>query len=234
MHYSERIAWLPHSYQVNDSRRPIAPHAPSRAQAGLPEHRFVFCSFNNFYKITPEVFGVWMRLLQKVDGSVLWLLDHNPTATRNLRAEAHRRGIVPGRLVFAPRVVPPAHLARHRLADLFLDTFYCNAHTTAADALWAGVPVLTRPGNTFAGRVAASLLHAIGMPEMIANSLAEYEALALRLARDPALLAETKAKLARNRTAQALFDTKRFTRNLEAAYVRMRDNVISSMPRRDP
>ena len=233
MHYSERIAWLPHSYQVNDSRRPIAPQAPSRAQAGLPEHRFVFCCFNSAFKITPDVFDVWMRLLQKADGSVLWLLDHNPTATRNLRAEAQRRGIAPERLVFAPRVVPSAHLARHRLADLFLDTFYCNAHTTAADALWAGLPLLTCPGRTFSSRVGASLLHAVGLPELVAASSEEYESLALALASDAERLGATRQKLARNILTQPLFDTALFARHIEAAYTAMHERALQGLPPED-
>ena len=181
----------------------------------------MFCSFNNNWKITPDVFDVWMRLLHQVEGSVLWLLRDNDGAERNLRKEAQRRGIDPSRLVFAGRLAPDEHLARHRLADLFLDTLPCNAHTTASDALWAGLPVLTCLGEAFAGRVAASLLHAVGVPELIAGNLEDYEALALKLARDPALLAEIKAKLARNRATCPLFDTDRFSRHVEAAYTTM-------------
>jgi predicted O-linked N-acetylglucosamine transferase (SPINDLY family) len=194
-----------------------------RAAAGLPESGFVFCCFNNNFKILPEVFDIWMRLLRAVDGSVLWLLEDNPAAARNLRREAEARGVSHQRLVFAPRVDLEVHLARHRLADLFLDTLPYTAHTTASDALWAGLPVLTRIGSTFAGRVAASLLLAIGLPELITESWDAYEALALKLARDPAALAAIKGKLAANRNTHPLFDTTGFTRALEAAYVTMHE-----------
>ena len=183
-HYAEKIAWLPHTYQANDAGRVIADRQFTRQEAGLPEAAFVFCCFNNNWKITPEVFDIWMRLLQQVDGSVLWLFEDNPSAGRNLRAEALKRGIAGERLVFAPRMNLPEHLARHRLADLFLDTLPYNAHTTASDALWAGLPVLTRLGDTFAGRVAASLLGAAGLPELITSTPEAYEELALRLARE--------------------------------------------------
>jgi protein O-GlcNAc transferase len=219
--FSERIVQLPGSYQVNDSKRTIAANTPARQEVGLPEQGFVFCSFNNNWKIVPAVFDVWMRLLREIDGSVLWLLSDNAGAERNLRSEAERRGVDPTRLVFAGRLPPDEHLARHRLADLFLDTLPCNAHTTASDALWAGLPVLTCLGGTFAGRVAASLAGAAALPELVANDLAEYEALALTLAREPARLAEFKARLAHNRSTCALFDSLRFARHLEAAYTQM-------------
>ena len=219
--YSEKVVYLPDSYQVNDAQRRIAERTPTRAEAGLPEHGFVFCSFNNNFKITPLVFDVWMRLLREVEGSVLWLLEGNVAAPRNLRQEAAARGIAPERLVFARRIKPDEHLARHRLADLFLDTLPCNAHTTASDALWAGLPVLTCLGTTFAGRVAASLLHAIGLPELITVTMEEYEALALQLARDETRLAELKRKLVVHRETFPLFDTDRFRRHIEEAYVTM-------------
>jgi predicted O-linked N-acetylglucosamine transferase (SPINDLY family) len=219
--YSERLVWLPDSYQANTRDRKISDVTPSRRQAGLPDRGFVFCSFNNTYKITPDVFDVWMRLLRKVDGSVLWLLHGNTGAPANLRREAEARGVSGDRLIFAPRMTLEDHLARHRLADLFLDTYYCNAHTTASDALWAGLPVLTCAWQTFAGRVAGSLLHAVGLPELVTHSLADYEALALKLAREPNLLAGLKQKLARNRDTHPLFDAKRLTRHIEAAYVTM-------------
>ena len=183
-HYAEKIVHLPECYQVNDSRRRIAGSAPTRNDAGLPDDAFVFCSFNNNYKITPPVFDVWMRLLHAVDGSVLWLLRDNDGAERNLRKEAAVRGIDPGRLVFAGRMQLDQHLARHRVADLFLDTLPVNAHTTASDALWAGLPLITWCGEAFAGRVAASLLTAVGLPELVTHSLDDYEALALKLATD--------------------------------------------------
>jgi predicted O-linked N-acetylglucosamine transferase (SPINDLY family) len=220
-HYSEKVVYLPDTYASADCRRRIADRTPSRAEAGLPETGFVFCSFNNSYKIAPRMFDIWMRLLREVDGSVLWLLNADEAAVANLRREASERGVAADRLVFAPRVKVDDHLARHRLADLFLDTLPYNAHTTASDALWAGLPLVTCPGSTFAGRVAGSLLTAVGLPELITPSLEDYAALALKLARDRDLLAATKAKLAKNRDTHPLFDTARFTRNIEAAYERM-------------
>ena len=220
--YAEKVVYLPDSFMVNDAGRKISAQTPSRAEAGLPEKGFVFCCFNNAYKITPDVFDVWMRLLGQVDGSVLWLSRANVHTLSNLRREAQARGIAADRLVFAPRLpLNEDHLARVRLADLFLDTLYYNAHTTAADALWAGVPVLTCPGATFASRVAGSLLGAVALPELITTSPQEYETLALGLARDPARLAALRQRLARNRDACPLFDTDRFTRHIEAAYARM-------------
>jgi predicted O-linked N-acetylglucosamine transferase (SPINDLY family) len=220
--YAEEVVYLPDSFLVNDVDRKISARTPSRAEAGLPDKGFVFCCFNQAYKITPDVFDVWMRLLGQIDGSVLWLSSSNAHAPRNLRREAQARGIAADRLVFAPRVpLNEDHLARVRLADLFLDTLYYNAHTTAADALWAGVPVLTRPGATFASRVAGSLLGAVGLPELITTSLTDYEALAVALARDPQRLAGVRQKLARNRDVCPLFDTARFTRHIEAAYTTM-------------
>jgi predicted O-linked N-acetylglucosamine transferase (SPINDLY family) len=217
-HYSEEIVYLPDSYQANDSRRRVAERTPTLSEAGLPESGFVFACFNNSYKITPPVFDVWMRLLEAVDGSVLWLLEDNPAAVANLKREAEARGVSAGRLIFAPRVSVDDHLARQRLAGLFLDTLPCNAHTTASDALFVGLPVLTVLGSTFAGRVAASLLGAVGLPELIAPSLEAYETIALRLARDAAALAEVTAKLKQNTETHPLFDTARFTRNLETAF----------------
>jgi predicted O-linked N-acetylglucosamine transferase (SPINDLY family) len=224
-HYSEKVVYLPNSYQCNDSRRYIPQCTLSRAQAGLPDTGFVFCCFNNNYKIAPLVFGVWMRLLMACPGSVLWLLGDIPDAMRNLRREAAARGVDPERIVFAPRVPVNEHLARHRMADLFLDTLPVNAHATASDALWAGLPVLTCIGNTFAGRVASSLLHAIGLSELVTSSLAEYEETALALARDPQRLGALKEKLMRNRQAKPLFDTARYTRDLECAYIRINERT---------
>jgi protein O-GlcNAc transferase len=220
-HYSEKVAWLPDSYQVNDDRRRISERTPTRRECGLPESGFVFCCFNNSFKITPSVFDVWMRLLKEIDRSVLWLFEANITATHNLRREAQCRGVSPDRLVFAKRIPVADHLARLRQADLFLDNLPYNAHTTASDALWAGVPIVTCLGSTFAGRVAGSLLKAIGLRELITTSLEDYEALALKIARDPSRLAALKAKLAHNRGTYPLFDTKRFARHIEAAYVTM-------------
>jgi predicted O-linked N-acetylglucosamine transferase (SPINDLY family) len=228
--YSEKVVHLPHCYQPNGSGREVAPTAPSRAQASLPERGFVFCSFNGSYKIIPEVFDRWMRLLRALPESVLWLLDDNEAATRNLRREAAARQVEPERLVFAPRVPLAVHLARYPLADLFLDTLPCNAHTTASDALWSGVPVLTCLGTTFAGRVAASVLEAAGLPELVAGNLDEYEALALALASDPGRLSALRARLAAQRPTCALFDIERYRRGLEAAYTLMWQRVENHLP----
>jgi protein O-GlcNAc transferase len=219
--YAEKVVYLPASYQCTDDKRPIAPAAPTRAEAGLPARGFVFGSFNHTFKIMPEVFDIWMRLLTAVEGSVLWQLADYPAARRNLRAEAERRGVSGDRIIFADRVPAEVHLARHGLGDLFLDTLPCCAHTTASDALWAGTPLLTCTGTTFTGRVATSLLHAIGVPELATRSLAEYEALALALAGEPDRLAALKAKIAANRRTHPLFDTARFCRGIEAAYAVM-------------
>ncbi|MEQ1775931.1 MAG: tetratricopeptide repeat protein [Burkholderiales bacterium] len=220
-YYTEKVVVLPDTYQVNDAMRVIAPHTPTRAECGLPPEGFVFCCFNNNYKITPSIFDIWMRLLQQTAGSVLWLLEDNVMATRNLRAEAVRRGIAPQRLIFAPRLTLDAHLARHRLADIFLDTLPYNAHTTASDALWAGLPVLACAGNAFAGRVTTSLLNAVGLPELITYDVDAYEALALKLASTPAMLAGLREKLLQNRATYPLFNTGRFRRHIEAAYLSM-------------
>jgi predicted O-linked N-acetylglucosamine transferase (SPINDLY family) len=219
--YAEKVVYLPDCYQVNDSKRRIAARTPTRAELGLPEKGFVYCCFNNNHKISPRVFDVWMRLLNKVQGSVLWLLEDNKTVARNLRQEAERRSIASGRVIFAPRVKMEEHLARQRLADLFLDTLPYNAHVTASDALWVGLPVVTHIGGAFAGRVAASLLNAVGLPELLTSSWEDYEALALKLATSPAMLADIRAKLALNRTTHPLFDTGRFRRHIESAYVTM-------------
>jgi len=221
-YYREKVLHLPHSYLPGDRSRVIGDRVPSRAEAGLPEHGFVFCGFNNNYKFTPAMFEIWMRLLRNVEGSVLWLSQVNAAAVRNLKREAEARGVAASRLVFAPFVErDDDHLARMSLADLFLDTLPYNAHASASDALWAGLPVLTIAGASFPGRVGGSLLHAIGMPELIAPSSEAYEQLALRLARDPVALAAQKARLAQNRETHPLFDTARFTRDLEAAYAAM-------------
>jgi predicted O-linked N-acetylglucosamine transferase (SPINDLY family) len=230
MHYSEKVVYLPECYQVNDSRRGVAERTPDRRELGLPPEGFVFSSFSGCYKITPEVFDVWMRLLERVPGSVLWLREAIPAAVRNLRSEAARRGVDPERLIFAAGAPQAEHLARHRAADLFLDTLPINAHTTASDALWAGLPLVTCRGSAFAGRVAASVLQAVGMPELITESLGDYEALALNLATTPALLAETRARLARQRLTAPLFDTARSCRHIEAAYSGMWERHLRGEP----
>ncbi len=227
--YSEQVVWLPDTYQPNDKRL-ISERLPTRVECNLPETGFVFCCFNSAYKIVPEVFAVWMKLLEMVEGSVIWLLETNPTAMQNLRNETEARGISSERLIFAPKLPLADHLSRHRQADLFLDTLPYNAHTTASDALWAGVPIVTRLGEAFAGRVAASLLKAIGLPELITTSLGDYEALALKLAREPSLLASIKAKLACNRDTYPLFGTARFTRHIDAAYTTMWQRYQNGAP----
>jgi predicted O-linked N-acetylglucosamine transferase (SPINDLY family) len=222
-HYSEQVVYLPDTYMVNPSKRVVAEPAPTRADVGLPQSAFVFCCFGNNYKVTPEVFDTWMRLLAKVEDSVLWLARDNAVAEVNLRKEAGRRGVDPGRLVFAPFVKRiEEHYARLRLGDLFLDTAY-NGHLTSADALWAGLPVLTWAGTAFAGRVAGSLLQSVGLPELIAHDLREYEATALKLATDRGLLRGLRERLERNRRSAPLFDPERFRRRIESAYAIMWD-----------
>ena len=217
-YYQEKIIYLPNSYQVNDDKRQIAEYQFTRAELNLPETGFVFCCFNNSYKISPELFVLWMQLLKQVPDSVLWLLASSEEAEANLRREAERLAVDANRLVFAPRLAQEYHLARHQLADLFLDTLPYNAHTTATDALWAGLPIVTCLGKTFAGRVAASLLHAIDLPELITDNLSDYAALALRLANDSQQLAAIKNKLWQHRQSKALFATDLFRQHLESAY----------------
>jgi protein O-GlcNAc transferase len=221
IHYAEKVVTLPDSYQANDPTRPISDKPFTRAACELPAEGFVFCCFNNSYKILPDVFESWMRILKAVPGSTLWLLGDNPTAIANLRSHAAALAVNPGRLVFAERMALPDHLARHHQADLFLDTLPCNAHTTASDALWAGLPVLSRPGETFAGRVASSLLAAIGLPELIVATPQAYERLAIELATEPEKLAAIRQKLARNRLTTPLFDARTFARHIESAYTAM-------------
>jgi predicted O-linked N-acetylglucosamine transferase (SPINDLY family) len=228
--FVENIVQLPDCYLVTDTTRPLPAPTSTRSAVGLPDTGFVCCCFNNNYKITAPVFERWMRILRAVDRSVLWLLRDNPAAEGNLRRQAHARGIDPARLIFAPRVSALDHLARHGHADLFLDTLPFNAHVTASDALWAGLPIVTCLGSAFAGRVAASLLHAAGLPELITTDLGEYERLALRLAHEPNLLAELRGKLNANRGRCPLFDTDRFARNLEAAYQAMWERVQRGEP----
>lgn len=219
--YAEQVLYLPHCFQPNDRSRPLPQHRPGRADCGLPENGFVFCCFNTSYKINPPVFDVWMRLLQTVPDSVLWLSDAGTTASRNLQREAAIRGVDPQRLVFAPRLPESAaHLARLQLADLFLDTFPYTAHATASDVFWAGVPLLTCRGESYAARVSASLLATIGCPELITSDLAQYETQALRLAGSDSVLRELRARIADSRSTSSLFDTEGYCRDLESAYLR--------------
>jgi predicted O-linked N-acetylglucosamine transferase (SPINDLY family) len=219
--YTEKVVTLPNCYQANDRNKEISARDFSRAECGLPADAVVFCCFNNAYKITPEIFGCWMRILLRVEGSVLWLLEDAPAAVANLRREAVARGVDAGRLIFAGRMPLPDHLARHRCADLFLDTLPYGAHTTASDALWAGLPVLTCLGETFAGRVSSSLLNSLRVPELITATLEDYERLAVELALDHDKRAKIKQKLSDNRLTTPLFDTALFTRHLEAAFTAM-------------
>jgi predicted O-linked N-acetylglucosamine transferase (SPINDLY family) len=228
--YSEKIAYLPNSYQANDRKRIISDKQFTKAELGLPEQGFIFCSFNNNYKILPATFEIWMRILKAVDGSVLWLYEDNAAAANHLRQEAEKRGVHPSRLVFAKRMPLAEHLARHQLADLFIDAFPCNAHTTASDALWAGLPVLTLMGNSFASRVAASLLNAIGLPELVTSTPQAYEALAIEIAKNPEKLTALKQKLASNRLTTPLFDTPQFTNDLERAYVQIYERYQAGLP----
>jgi len=228
---TEKIVYLPDSFLPNDSTRVIADTVHRREQLGLPKNGFVFCCFNSAYKITPNVFDGWMRILSRTIDSVLWLAQNNPESMRNLRLEAGRRGVDARRLIFADRWPSAAeHLARHRAADLFLDTAPYGAHATASDALWAGLPVLTCQGEAFAGRVAASLLRAADLPELIAASPADYEDMAVNLATDADLMDGVRQKLARNRASAPLFDTARFTRNLESAYAQLHERNQAGLP----
>lgn len=228
--YSEKVVYLPNCYQVNDRNREIVEKVFTREELDLPNDGFVFCCFNNNYKITPPIFEIWIRILKSVEGSVLWLLEDNPYSVVNLRKEAQSRGLEPSRLVFAKRMDLPEHLARHRAADLFLDTLPYNAHTTASDALWAGLPVLTCMGESFASRVAASLLNAIELPELITNSQEEYEAKAIELATNQEKFKAIKKKLGCNKMNTALFDSLRFTKHIEEAFVQMHKHYKSELP----
>ena len=228
--YTEKIAYLPNSFQANDRKRSISEKTFSRDELGLPREGFVFCCFNNSYKINPDTFDIWMRILHRVDDSVLWLVAPDGAVEKNLRKEAAARGVDPGRLVFAPRIPYSEHLARLSVANLFLDTTPYNAGATASDALWAGVPVLTRIGDIFAGRVAASLLKAIELPDLVTTTPQAYEELAIEFATNPQKFAALKTRLSQNRLTTPLFDTQRFTRNIEAAYTAMYERHRADLP----
>jgi predicted O-linked N-acetylglucosamine transferase (SPINDLY family) len=226
-HFSEKIVYLPHSFQVNDSKRQISDKAFTKQELGLPESGFVFCCFNNNYKILPETFNSWMRLLKVVSGSVLWLYAEQPTAVKNLQKEAAARGVDPSRLVFAKRMKGDDHLARQSVADLFLDTLPFNAGATASAALWSGLPILTVMGESFTARYAASLLNAMDLPELITATQEEYEARAIELANEPARLAEIKKKLHNNLKTSPLFNGELFARHIEVAYAEMHKRYLS-------
>ena len=228
-YYSEKIVYMPHCYQPNDRLRPIAPEEFTRSQFGLPEQGVVYCCFNNNFKITPQIYDVWMRILSAVPGSVLWLFEDNPTAAINLKQEAQQREVDPKRIFFAQKMPLAQHLARYRLVDLFLDTLPYNAHTTASDALWVGTPVLTCLGQSFAGRVAASLLKAAQLPELITENLEQYEALAIELGSHPEQLKTLKDKLMTGRLTCPLFDTALFTKHLEQAYQQMYERYLADL-----
>lgn len=228
--YNEKVVYLPNCYQANDRNKEIRLRDFTRLECELPETGFVFCCFNNNYKIAPETFDLWMKILSKVDGSVLWLIEDNKSVVANLKKEATSRGVNANRLIFAKRIPLADHLARHRLAGLFIDTLPYNAHTTASDALWAGLPVLTQIGQTFSGRVAASLLTSIGLSELITLTPEAYEMLAVELATNPGKLAIIKRKLADNRLTTPLFDTQLYTRHIEAAFATMFDRYRAGLP----
>ena len=228
-HYREKIIHLPNCFMPGDSQRPVAAQETTRQEAGLPANGFVFCCFNNSLKINPGIFDSWMRILRRVDGSVLWLAD-NPAALSNLQREAARRGVNTERLIFAKRVPLTEHIARQGAADLFLDTLPYNAHATASDALWAGLPVLTCGGEAFASRVASSLLGAVDLSELVVKTLSEYEDAAVALAGNPRRIAEIKSKLQASRGTAALFDTASTTRHLEAAYEKIYARYEAGLP----
>jgi predicted O-linked N-acetylglucosamine transferase (SPINDLY family) len=227
--FSEKIAYLPNAYQPNDRKREISSRQFTRSELGLPEDSFIFCCFNNNYKITPSTFDSWCRILQAVENSALWLLEDNQIAVPNLQKEFAARGINPARLIFAPRIDPAEHLARQRHADLFIDTLPYNAHTTASDALWVGLPVLTLLGNTFSGRVAASLLNAIDLSELVTHSPGEYEALAIELGKNPEKLHSIKQKLTKNRLTTPLFDVDSFACDIERIYQNMHQHYQGNL-----
>lgn len=228
-HFSEKLAQLPGCYQCNDGTRPL-PAAPARASQGLPEHALVLCGFNNLYKVSPDVFDVWCGLLRRLPHAVLWLTETSAQAAQALRLEAQARGVDATRLVFAPKTDNGVHLDRIACADLYLDTWPCNGHTSASDALWAGLPVVTLSGQTFASRVAGSLLQAVGAPELVCRSVEQYEDLVLRLAGDEPLRAALRARLEAARTTSSLFDGRLRAREIEALYERMWARALQGQP----
>ena len=228
--YSEKVVYLPHTYQVNDPTKKISDKIFTKEELGLPKKSFVFCCFNKNQKITPSIFDLWMRILKKVDNSVLWLLSENEIFAFNIKKEAEKRGVNSERIVFAKKIALHDHLARHKVANLFLDTFPYGAHTTCSDSLWTGLPVLTKAGESFASRVSASLLNAIDLPELITRSDVEYENLAIELATQSNKLNKIRDKLEKNISTQPLFDTKIFTKNIESAYEIMHKRYLSKLP----
>ena len=229
-YYSEKIIYVPDTYQVRDSSQKISKKEFTRNELGLPKKGIVLCCFNQSYKITPKVFKIWIRLLKNIKGSVLWLLEDNPTATKNLKNEAELRGVKSERIIFAKRLPQPDHLARHKVAGLFIDTFPYTAHTTCSDALWSGLPVITRMGESFVSRVSASLLTAIGLSELITKTEKDYEELIFKIANNKSLLSELKKKLNKNRLIKPLFNTKLFANNIESAFQIMHERYRSKVP----
>ena len=229
-YYSENIIYLPNTYQVRDSTQKISNKIFTKDELGLPKNSFVFCCFNQNYKITPSVFDIWMRLLKKVEKSVLWLIKDNDVAAYNLKKEAEKRGVKSDRIIFAKHMPVPEHLARHKIADLFVDTFPYTAHTTCSDALWSGLPVITRTGQSFASRVAGSLLNAVNLKELITKTEKEYEDLILKLAKNPKQLKEIKNKLKKNRLKEPLFNSKLYTKKIESAYKKVYERYNSNLP----
>ena len=227
--YSEKIIYLPNTYQVRDSTQKISNKIYNRKDFGLPEKNFVFCCFNQNYKITPNVYDIWMRLLKKIEGSVLWLIKSSDEGANNLKKEAHKRGVNSNRIIFAEKISQPDHLARHKLADLFIDTFPYTAHTTCSDSLWSGLPVVTRIGESFASRVGASVLNAIGLEELITKTEQEYENLTTQLATKPEFLKKIKKKLEKNKNKEPLFNTKLYTSHIEKAYIKIYNNYQSNL-----
>ena len=229
-YYSEKIIYLPNTYQVRDSTQKISNKIFTKDELSLPKNSFVFCCFNQNYKITPSVFDIWMRLLKKIEKSVLWLIKDNDVAVYNLKKEAEKRGVKPDRIIFAKHIPVSEHLARHKLADLFVDTFPYTAHTTCSDALWSGLPVITRMGQSFASRVAGSLLNAVNLKELITKTEKEYEDLILELAKNPKKLKEIKNKLKKNRLKEPLFNSKLYTKKIESAYKKVYERYSSDLP----
>ena len=229
-YYSENIIYLPNTYQVRDSTQKISNKIFTKDELGLPKNSFVFCCFNQNYKITPSVFDIWMRLLKKVEKSVLWLIKDNDVAVYNLKKEAEKRGVKSDRIIFAKHMPVSEHLARHKIADLFVDTFPYTAHTTCSDALWSGLPVITRTGQSFASRVAGSLLNAVNLKELITKTEKEYEDLILKLAKNPNQLKEIKNKLKKNRLKEPLFNSKLYTKKIESAYKKIYEMYNSDLP----
>jgi len=227
-YYSEKIIYMPNSYKLDHPSRKVSEKIFTREDLDLPKNGFVFCSFNKTYKITPNVFDIWMKILKQVKGSVLWLLEDNLTATNNLKLEANKRDVDDKRIIFAKRMNMADHFARHRAADLFIDTLPYNAHTTASDGLWVGLPFLTLVGDTFASRVGASMLNAIGLPELITYSENEYKNKAIEIAKNPILLRAIKKKLEKNKFSKPLFNVKLFTKNIESAYTKIYKNYIKN------